>query len=710
MGVNDHPGPDSGALHGAHRRSVYGCVMLVRFWLCLAVLVLAGGCQCFVAVNEDAGLEGTVDASTVDAGTVDAGTVDASTVDASVLDAGSVDAVDSDAGQLSCATVRCSPWTRCFEDAGAVCVPTVTALRWVVPVFDAAVPLDTIRLAVAVEVMGEAESIPVTASGAGQSTMVATRSDAGLAMGSLSFTTLDAGRLLLVAGWSGGPQASTVVNVLPTRAIEIIGPNPPSHGVNTPAFEPNDPDGNAWRRDDVVAFRSWPRTQVVARHDHPDASVAVIDAGVSCDGGCSSFGLQDVEFNAFRGEVELRAVSDAGWEARGERLPVTRWRWRRVVAGVPNPIAVQTPVMAYGGLPFGRFIMVGTEDTRSTGRLVALDEEGFPTPSWIPQGWSAAVTAPVDGCWQIAAGSDGDAGFLWLGQGNGSTANVIGERYVLVGGGSDRSVAVTDRATVVTGNTGSPVPFLSGRCGFDGGTPSNLLVATVGTLVTASSGELCAVVAPAYFWEEDAGATRMLSERVFPHAGGGYEWPTVVTTDGRLTEVRHSPSQTQVHPFFDAGVVDTLVMGIDWYLFTASPEVVRATFVPQRPTHATFAAASGLRSRVLSPPVFRALTRPSGAPPEGLLYAVGQDRRLSVIATVNLTEAWSWAPDAGLSLSAPMGFAPSSSRLGSLLLPVNDSVLSVVADGCHHRRDRDPLPPRTSKTRVIHVEVAVVRA
>lgn len=50
------------------------------------------------------------------------------------------------------------------------------------------------------------------------------------------------------------------------------------------------------------------------------------------------------------------------------------------------------------------------------------------------------------------------------------------------------------------------------------------------------------------------------------------------------------------------------------------------------------------------------------------------------IATVNLTEAWGWAPDAGLSLSSPMGFAPSATRLGSLLL-VRASVLSLVADG-----------------------------
>lgn len=664
----------------------------------LAVMVLMGGCQCFVPVTEDAGVELDGGAAIVDAG-ADAGVIDAG-VDAGLFDAGAdagpvdggadgglVDAGNPDAGapdgvvQPSCVTVRCSPWTTCFEDAGAVCVPTVIALRWIVPASDAAVPIDTIRLAVAIEVMGVAEaSIPVTASGAGQSATVATRSDAGLAFGSLSFTTLDAGRLLLSAGWDGGPQTTTVVNVFPTRSLEIVGANPPSHGVNTADFEPNDPEGNAWRRDDVVPFRSWPGAQVIARHDQPDASAAIIDAGESCDGGCSEFRLQDVEFNAFRGEVELRVSSDAGWEALGERLTVTRWRWRRVVAGVPNPIKVQTPVMTFAVPPWAPSIIVGTEDATSTGKLVALDEQGLPIPSWFPQGWTDAVTAPVDACWQIVAGFDGDAGYLWSDQQNVAIANAAGERYILVGGGTDRGVAVTDRAAVFSGNFLSP-RFLSGRCAFDGGTPSHLLVANLGTTVTSSRGEVCVVAAPAYPWEEDAGATRLLSQMVFPFAGGGYSHPAVVTTDGRLTEVRSYASGTEVQPFFDAGVVDTLVMGIDWYLFTPGPALVRASLVSLNPPQATFARASPLRSRVLLTPVFRQLTRASGAAPEGLLYAVGQDLRLSVIATVTLSEAWGWAPDAGLALSAPMGFAPSFNRLGSLLLPVRGAVLSIVADG-----------------------------
>lgn len=648
-------------------------------------MLLMGGCQCFVPVTEDSGVEldgGAVivdadgDAGVVDEG-VDAGPdggADSGLIDAGIIDAGAPDGGVDSGVHPSCATVRCSPWTTCFEDAGAVCVPTVIALRWVVPASDAAVPIDTIRLAVAIEVMGVAEaSIPVMASGAGQGTTVATRSDAGLALGSLSFTTLDAGRLLLSAGWSGGPQTTAVVNVLPTRAIEIVGANPPSHGVNTVDFEPNDPEGNAWRRDDVVPFRSWPGAQVIARHDRPDASAAIIDAGRSCDGGCSSFRLQDVEFNAFRGEVELGVVSDAGWEARGERLTVTRWRWRRVVAGVPNPIKVQTPVMTIcSSAPWAACIVVGTEDTRSTGRLVALDEEGVPVPSWFPQGWADAVTAPVDACSQIIAGFDGDAGYLWGWAGQG--LNAPGERYTLLGGGTDRSVAVTDEATVVTGDFSSS-RFVSGRCRFDGGAPATLVVADTGTVVTNSSGELCVVAAPAYPWHEDAGWTRMLSERAFPSAAiGGSSWPSVVTIDGRLSTVETFPSRTDVRALFDAGAVDSLVMGIDWFLFTQSPALIRAT--PDN----RFVGASALPSRVVSPPVFRPLAEPS-YPLEGLLYAVGQDQRLTVIATVSLSELWGWAPDGGLSPSAPLGFAPSYNRLGSLLVAVRGAVLSIVADG-----------------------------
>ncbi|MDP1917619.1 MAG: hypothetical protein Q8L14_15360 [Myxococcales bacterium] len=665
----------------------------------LAVTVLMGGCQCFVPVTEDSGVQLDGGAAIVDAG-ADAGVIDAG-IDAGLFDAGGdvdggaggglVDAGNPDAGtpdgggQPSCATVRCSPWTTCFEDAGAVCVPTVIALRWVVPASDAAVPIDTIRLAVAIDVMGVVEaSIPVTASGAGQSTTVATRSDAGLAFGSLSFTTLDAGRLLLSAGWDGGPQTTTVLNVLPTRAIEIVGANPPSHGVNTADFEPNDPEGDAWRRDDVVPFRGWPGGLVIARHDHPDASAAIIDAGESCDGGCSSFRLQDVEFNAFRGDVELRVVSDAGWEARGERLTVTRWRWRRVVAGVPNPVKVQTPVMTRCSYSSSEAcVVVGTEDTLATGRLVALSEDGVPmTSTWLPQRWTAAVTAPVDGCQKILAGFDGDAGFLWSGQSSRFGADLLGERYVLLGGTDATTVAVTDQAGVVGVPDFTDIfsefrpAWPSGRCRFDAGVPAYLGTARYFAAISSSSGELC--LAP-QFLPYDAGITTIARDRVFPFAIAG-ELPWGVTSDGYFS--RLAPPA----PIFDAGVVDTIVQaGSDWFYFTPAPSLVRVRLLGPAPTptgiQASSVATAAVRARVTSPPIYRALRREQAGWFEGMIHAVGGDQRLMAISTDTMSERWGWAPDGGINLSAPMGFAPSLSRNGSILLPTRGAVVSVVADG-----------------------------
>lgn len=601
----------------------------------LAVTVLMGGCQCFVPVTEDAGVELDGGAAIVDAG-ADAGVIDAG-VDAGLFDAGAdagpvdggadgglVDAGNPDAGapdggvQPSCVTVRCSPWTTCFEDAGAVCVPTVIALRWIVPASDAAVPIDTIRLAVAIEVMGVAEaSIPVTASGAGQSATVATRSDAGLAFGSLSFTTLDAGRLLLSAGWDGGPQTTTVVNVFPTRSLEIVGANPPSHGVNTADFEPNDPEGNAWRRDDVVPFRSWPGAQVIARHDQPDASAAIIDAGESCDGGCSEFRLQDVEFNAFRGEVELRVSSDAGWEALGERLTVTRWRWRRVVAGVPNPIKVQTPVMAPLGPFSSQVIAVGTEDTSSTGRLVLLSEEGDLVAGIIPQSWSAAVTAPVDGCWRTVAGFDGDAGFLW--RPDWEWFHRRAERYVLLAGADAMTLAVTEHAAVITINGIQallvPQSVARGTCPFDGGAPCSLAGDRWGILIASSAGDVCLAATP----DLASGTSVLLPVRVMPRAVGSGDPRGLVTMEGVLSEVRTAPPF--VRPAIDAGPADTLLRPLPYVLTTPTPELV-VVDVLRNPIAVT---RGRLRARVLQTPVFRSAR---GTQEHGFLFAVDATNRL----------------------------------------------------------------------------------
>ncbi len=658
--------------------------------------VLMTSCQCLVPVTEaDSGLSfdggsdaafpdgGTLDASVVDSGAVDSGAVDSGTVDSGNVDSGVADSGVADSGVdggfdagRSCATVHCSAWATCLEDAGATCVDTVIGLRWVAPARDAGLPIDTIRLGVSIEVTGAFDTqIPVRASGAGDSTTDATRRDAGLAIGTLSFATLDAGQLLLTAGWDGGPSATTIVRVLPTRAIEIVGNSPPSYGVNSADFEPNDPDGNAWRRDDVVPLRIWPGAELIARHASPNARAEFIDAGEACDGGCSALRLQDVEFNAFRGEVEVRVVSDAGWEARGERLTVTRWRWRRVVAGIPNPIKVQTPVMTLCSYsPFALCIVVGTEDTRSTGRLTALSEDGLVMASvWLPQNWTYAVTAPIVGCHQVIAGFDGDAGFIYSGRTGLFGADSIGERYVLLGGTDAISVAVTDVAGVVgieglNAFTDDHAPLLSGRCSFDAGVPVFLGTARFSAAISSSSGEVC--IAPEFVWR-DAGTTLMSPERVFPFALAGAP-PHGVTTDGVFVRL-DSPSR-----IFDAGVVDTLVQsGFDWYFFTNGPALVRFSQFSPGGMQAT--RTTSIPLRVTSPPIFTAY-RSTGWPLEGMIYALAGNQRLMAFSTASLSESWGWSPDGGIELSAPMGFAPSVLRNGSILLPTGGSVVSVVAD------------------------------
>ena len=64
-----------------------------------------------------------------------------------------------------------------------------------------------------------------------------------------------------------------------------------------------------------------------------------------------------------------------------------------------------------------------------------------------------------------------------------------------------------------------------------------------------------------------------------------------------------------------------------------------------------------------------------------MIYAVGGNQRLMAISTASMSESWGWAPDGGIELSSPIGFAPSMRRNGSILLPARNAVTSVVADG-----------------------------
>lgn len=237
-----------------------------------------------------------------------------------------------------CWTLRCPAWTRCVERPDAGCVEAVKSLRWVLPPADASVPLDATRIAFDLEVDGTGTQVPIQLMPAGAP--VTYRIDGGHLFGWLDLRTPDSGLVSLTAGWPGGPDASVTVQISQERSLEIVGPNPPSYGSNTDTFQPNDPDGPAWRRDDLVPIRPWPGSLVTARHARPESAITVVNAGGSSDGGSGDGGsylrLQDVEFNAFRDEV---AISAAGsfWEAAPQRIMVTRWRWQRVVGGVPRP-------------------------------------------------------------------------------------------------------------------------------------------------------------------------------------------------------------------------------------------------------------------------------------------------------------------------------------------------------------------------------------
>jgi len=608
----------------------------------------------------------------LDAG-ADAGVPDGSADSGSLLDAGVADsgtADDSgvaDAGGPSCATVRCSPWSACFEDAGAACLPIVTALRLVIPAADASVPLDTVRLSVAVEVTGEGDSVPVSASGAGQARTIATRSDGGLAVGQLSFVALNSGAMLLTAGWSGGPDASTIVRVLAQPAIQILGANPPSYGVNTTEFEPNDPEGPAWRRDDRVPVRVWPNARIAARHLRPDASIALLSPGALGDGG-AYFPLRDVEFNAFRDPVEFRAVGDA-WESAPQQLTVTRWRWRRVVAGVPNPFKIQQPTIARvapGTLNPLR-IVVGTEDTATTGRLVALDQWGVPSsPTVLPPNWTDAVTAPIDGCHVIAAGFNADGGYLWSGQSLYFGGFVQGDRYERFQGADGVSVGITQRSIVVevvdfrsdSLSVDHPAEVI-GSCEFDAGA-AEMAANRQRTFVRGRTGELCRVQLERGY---PVGTTRLpgRSASMTTHA-----FPWVSYDDGRLTYFSSNPTS----PTYDAGAAEylssigygevLLFRGTSIALFDGATIAEFPTGVPLA-TH-PLVASDGPRS-------------------QPVLHLVDRTGRLRVLSGPSLTEQWSWRPDSGV--RDEPGFAPprfDAPHFGAILVPVMDSVVGVITD------------------------------
>lgn len=173
----------------------------------------------------------------------------------------------------------------------------------------------------------------------------------------------------------------------------------PNHGVDSVHFEPNDPLGPAWRRDETieVSLRGLPPPWEIFAQAETSTQFWSASVTSRCDAGdCwrTTLPLDQVRFPAFRGNVLVWATaSDGGLQTRPRVVPVTRWHWRRTVAGVANPVRVTQPMIAEEGTP-RNLIVVGTEDTRRTGRL-RLFSAGGATRAWQWDSSTDAVLAVV---------------------------------------------------------------------------------------------------------------------------------------------------------------------------------------------------------------------------------------------------------------------------------------------------------------------------
>lgn len=570
-----------------------------------------------------------------------------------------------------CPTSKCSAWSACIEGPDAGCFEVVKGLRWLVPTADASVPIDTARIAFELEVEGNIAQVPLRTSRGGSA--LPYRTDGGRVTGWFDMGPLDAGVFELFAGWPDGPDASVAVRIAPERSVEIVGGNPPGYGVNTDTFQPNDPDGPAWRRDDLVPIRPWPGSSVTARHTRPGAAVLVVDAGGSGDGG-SFLRLQDVEFNAFRDEVEL-AASGEFWEAPPQRLMVTRWRWQRVVGGVPRPLQIHQPRPANFGSPFSPIagVVVGTRDTETTGTLVQFDTEGMPTAAFA--GWNAAVTIPFIYDMDFVAGVDSDGGFV-----QSSTfgfqrvaapivlaTSIYGEKVIRIT--ADGRFFLVSRAMRDVA--------LDPGCDFAGARLVRLVTGFGVTIVSTDEGVLCSKG-----FYQDAG---FIGPRIRPSSLSGPSTESYATSStGEALQIGTSGGNTFV-PFptgpqnADFILRDNGAAGERIYSATrVGLEVHQGSFPGTRPNTAQLLSSLPLVAPLATSPVLR----PRKALEEGrLLLAVDTTGTLRVFEAPVLREQWTWRPDGGLRLNAPLGFAPSATRLGSLLLIIENRLLSVVSDG-----------------------------
>ncbi|MDP1921701.1 MAG: hypothetical protein Q8L14_36005 [Myxococcales bacterium] len=537
-------------------------------------------------------------------------------------------------------------------------------LRWLVPPADASVPIDATRIAFELEVEGNIAQVPLRSSRGGSALPYPV--DGGRVTGWFDLGLLDAGVFELFAGWPDGPDASVAVRIAPERSVEIVGANPPDHGVNTDTFQPNDPDGPAWRRDDLVPIRPWPGSSVTARHARPGAAGLVVDAGGSGDGG-SFLRLQDVEFNAFRDEIELAAIGGF-WEAPPQRLMVTRWRWQRVVGGVPRPLQIHQPRPAEiwtSSSPPLVGIVVGTRDTETTGTLVQFDSEGMPTSAFA--GWGAAVTIPYLSQINFVAGVDADGGFV-----QSSTFRIQRVAAPIVLAASvygEKMIGITADGRFLLLSSVLRDASLNPGCDFAGARLVRLVSGFGLTIVSTDQGVMCSKG-----FDQDAG---FIGLRIRPSSLAGPSHESYVTAStGEAWQFINSATTYFPSPAGPQNADYILREGGTIFSATRTGlEVYTGSHSGAAPFSGQLSSSLPLFAPLAASPVLR--PRPGG----WLLLAVDTTGTLRSVEAPSLREQWMWRPDGGITLNAPLGFSPSRTKLGSLLLIVESRLLNIISDG-----------------------------
>lgn len=487
----------------------------------------------------------------------------------------------------------------------------------------------------------------------------------------------DAGLVVLVAGWDGGPSASTQFSL--TGPLLRL-PAAPSYGTNGPDFEPNDPAGNAFRRDDVVPIELDDLPQplaLLARLDGSNAKTSVFPVTRRCDAGSCwlvDLPLAEVDLPAFRGRVLVWAsAADGGLQTRPRAIPVTRWRWRRQVSAVPNPVSVTRPTTGYAG-PNDK-LFVGSSDTATTGRFLHLRPNG---EVYNPGRGPAAAARYAGG--YVSAANTPDGGVLWYGH-----ASLSSPLVFPTAGAPTTCVPsrwpVSRMVCLAEGNT---LELLS----FPGGVPSHTTVDAGCTireragLFTAPAGAVIVNDGTPICVSQLQGSTQGVQTtgsylRAFASESLGEIRLFAAGSDGGLWLIsdRVSSSPLEERLVWDGGLVDGIAVGLrqspanstTWAFWATADRRVHAA--PSAALQDEATAPELLPDRVATTPVL-AFGASSDA---GSVFFVSRNGAVSAYDRNRFTRTWVLEPgDAGIRGgrvdSEPIAHHYCG-RLGSLLVP-----------------------------------------